>query len=89
MTELAKPIQLTATGEKLEFSAKEDAPLAPFSCIGFHGFCGGKIILHGVSLTHNVIICATCLLRLSIPKEINAYSKLRQFCADTIIHLGS
>lgn len=44
--------------------------------IGRHEVCEGKITLHNVSSTHNVLRCNVCGLRILIPNTITTYGAL-------------
>jgi len=46
--------------------------------IGKHQFCGGHIVNHPITERQNALCCATCNLRIIIPKTIDTFSKLRK-----------
>lgn len=78
-----RPIKLTKFNEVLIYRRNsnhtEESKLN--DCIGVHVICGGDMHIHPVSLTHKVILCLDCQLRIVIPKEISTYADLREFLA--------
>ncbi len=47
-----------------------------------HMVCGGMIARRSVSLTHDVLLCECCNLRLHIPSDAKTYGNLRRHFAD-------
>jgi hypothetical protein len=84
-----KPIILNELGETLldyfypENRTPEDRKFAG-SAVGVHEFCKGFVDLQEISKTHNAICCRFCHMRIAIPKEVDTFGKLRQWCADEI-----
>lgn len=75
------PIKLTRFNEMLvdkrNSNLEEESKLE--NCIGSHVICGGDIDIHQVSLTHRIIFCFSCQLRVVIPIEVKTYADLREF----------
>lgn len=78
-----KPIKLTKFNEMLidkrDSGRTEETKL--YDCIGVHIICGGDVHVHPISLTHKVILCLDCQLRIVVPMEIATYADLRKFLA--------
>lgn len=53
--------------------------------VGIHDVCNGAIQLRMVSATHNALCCNLCNLRIVIPREVDNYGKLRQWCEKRIL----
>jgi hypothetical protein len=52
------------------------------STVGVHTYCNGFVDMKRTSLTHNVLYCRSCSLRVVFPIEIKTYGELRE-------HIGS
>ncbi len=52
---------------------------------GEHAQCGNNLYCVPISETHNAICCARCLLRFPIPKTIDTFEKLREWCSIQIV----
>ena len=84
------PIVLTEFDEAMScFGGYKEASFfkeipAGSDTIGQHNFCAGLIRIRPISRTHRVIFCKRCNLRIVIPREVDTYAKLRQWCAEKI-----
>jgi hypothetical protein len=82
-----QPIVLTEFDEMLlpdpAFGSNDDSKLelsiGTVEIIGTHDVCRGNVEIKVVSLTHCVILCRECHLRIPIPREVNTYGKLRAY----------
>lgn len=91
-----EPIVLTELGETLVFQGlwfDENTVLRSHTLttrgydrhnIGIHEICGGFCDLRPISKTHKAIICRVCGKIVKIPKKVDTYGKLRQWCAQEI-----
>lgn len=70
------PIMLTRFGEVLRSEQAEEDELS--CCIGVHHICKGFIDIRDISITHKVIICRGCALRIVIPVSVKTYKDLRK-----------
>ena len=86
-------IVLTEFGEELvDFGEDENEKICLISYIGchIHGELSKNpikyfVYLMAISKTHNVAVCAKCgRITPPIPKEVDTYGRLRQWCADEI-----
>lgn len=59
-------------------------PLSDIHYIGTHKFCSGLVRAFQTSPGHYSIVCKHCCLRMMVPKEIDTYGKLRQWCRQII-----
>lgn len=89
-----EPIKLTYSGITLvmDFThfvgiipGHDDSSLSLESHIGIHELCRGFVHCIFISKTHKALHCKNCGFRIEMPKEINTYGKLRQWCADRMI----
>ena len=86
------PIALTNFGETLlEYPFVESPYTEGYTdeselstCVGIHGICNGWVDIKEISITHNALVCRYCNLRIVIPKTINTYGKLREFCKNNM-----
>lgn len=46
--------------------------------VGLHARCYGFIEVISTTITHKVLCCKRCSLRILIPKEVNTFGKLRE-----------
>lgn len=80
-------IALTELGEYLlehpDFPATDESELS-HRCIGLHETCRGWIYHNPISATHQAIWCASCKLRIVMPREIETYGQLRQYLAEKL-----
>ena len=83
-----KKIQLNKQSEHLlpypEHPGRSDTKLLTGG-VGIHEYCGGHIVISGVSETHRVLYCGCCNFRLLIPLEVNTWKKLKVYMCTIIV----
>lgn len=76
------PIILTEFGDALEPYPGRTWETKLVDILGSHCQHAGDVrLIKTSSTTHNVIVCPHCYFRFLIPKEINTFAKLHEWCA--------
>ncbi len=86
-----EPIMLNAAGDILlpgPFASSDVTPLFHQpgfrrAKIGEHGICCDDVLLLELA-NCNAVICSEMALRVEVPKSVDTYAKLRQWCASQI-----
>ena len=82
---MLEPIVLTAEGEKLYHPQPDLQENSKLSLMpGVHAVCQGWVDRRDVSETHRAIHCRTCGLRITFPRKVDTYGKLREHCRQRI-----
>jgi len=88
-----QPIQLTQEGDLLgEYPPDRSGFGSPVSvhkrdtntmssCVGIHKYCNGWMDRKRANLTHDVLLCRSCFLRVSFPEDVKTYGDLRKVFA--------
>jgi len=74
-------LTITKYGEKISFQLNPNYGEDTRVTFGLnqHSVCGGVVDVQPVSLSHYVLVCGRCKLRVVIPNEINTYRKLKKY----------
>ena len=78
-----RTIKITRLGETLlpypgSDKFDEDGKLS--TCIGLHAVCKGFVDAFPISESHNVLLCRHCGLRVPIPRTVETYKQLNEYC---------